>query len=140
MMNRLDFLVESRIIGVSIGETGKEVDITFVGTDGHRYLLSIGGVDRLLVSELREQNVVEEITHWKCVQNGGEIREQVFLLVAGCPERYCDVNIVPIVERKIHQVLSERLELMEITAIAGASVLITFVSLKVHRITESSST
>lgn len=138
-MNRLDYFIESRIIGVSIGETGKEVDITLAGTDGHRYLLGIVGVDRLLVSELREQNVIEEMTHWHHVKNGSDIREQVFFLVAGCSERYCDANLIPIVEKKIDQVLSGNLELLEITAIAGANVLVTFASLKVQLITESPS-
>ncbi len=121
--------IESRLLGVQINDAGDEVLLSIVDTDGIHFTLTLHGVERLLVSELRQQNIIEEMTHWQKGASGALFREAVFLLMTGGFEEECDPQLALVAATHLDRVVRGELELMEISAIFGAQVLATFASM-----------
>lgn len=67
--------MESRLLGIEIDKAGREVVLSVIDTNGVQIALELHGVERLLINELREQNVIEEVTHWTRGQSTVELRE-----------------------------------------------------------------
>lgn len=123
-MTKLDVnLVESRLLEIKLDVDGKNASIVLATTLDARVHMSLAGIKRLLVSELREQNIIESFDCWTGSTQCARAREAIFYLVAGCPETDCEPSIKEVVQEQYAEVLSGRLHLVELAAIYGAQVL-----------------
>lgn len=121
--------VESRLVGVEIGDAERETVFSLVEVGGKRFTLKLHGVDKLLVSEMRQQNIIEDLTHWTIGESSPALRESAFVLFAGTEERACSREMAAVVEKALDRVTRGELELLEITAVYGAQVLAAFASM-----------
>jgi hypothetical protein len=124
--------IESRLLGVLIDEAGTEVAVSIVTPDGVRSVLNLHGVERLRVSDLRQQNVIEALTHWSHGASTTGLREAAFALMTGMTEQDCGAQQLAKVARDTEdRVIRGELEMIEITAIFGAQMLASFASMTV---------
>ncbi len=123
--------MESRLLGVQIDETGREAVFSFIDTQGERFAVQLHGVERMLVNELRQQNVVEEMTHWKRGAVPAGLRDVAFALMTGRDEKDCTPQLAAVACDVEDRVTRGELELMEISAVYGAQVLASFASMTV---------
>lgn len=123
--------MESRLLGIQIDETGREVVLSFLGPEGKRFAVELHGVERLLVNEVRQQNVVEEMTHWRRGEPSQGLREAAFALMAGVAEEDCSSQLAAVACAAMDRVASGELELMEISAVFGAQLLALFTSMTI---------
>lgn len=110
-------------------ETGCEVVLSMRDTEGTKFAVELHGVERLLVNELRQQNVVEAMTHWK---RGGPLdglRDAAFALMTGAVEEDCSSQLAAAACAVVDRVVGGELELMEISAVFGAQLLASFTSM-----------
>jgi hypothetical protein len=126
--------VESRLLGIQVDETGCEAVLSFVNTKGEKFALQLHGVERLLANEVRQQNVVEELTHWKRGDPVEGLREAVFALMTGSAEKDCSPQLGVVACAVVDRVVRGELEMLEISAVFGAQVLASFASMSVPTI------
>lgn len=121
--------MESRLLGAQIDETGREAVLSFIDPEGVRFTARLRGVERLLINEMRQQNVVEDMTHWKRGEDLSGLREAAFALMTGTAEKDCSPQLAVVARAAEDRVMRGELELMEITAVFGAQVLASFASM-----------
>lgn len=121
--------VESRLLGIQVSETGREVVLSFVDTQGEKFALQLHGVERLLANEVRQQNVVEEMTHWKHGGHAEGLREAAFALMTGVTEKDSAPPLAAVACAVVDRVVRGELEMLEISAVFGAQVLASFASM-----------
>ncbi|PTT89688.1 hypothetical protein DBR42_07390 [Pelomonas sp. HMWF004] len=121
--------MESRLLGIQIDETGREVVLSLRDTEGAKFAVELRGVQRLLVNELRQQNVVEAMTHWKHGEPLDGLRDAAFALMTGVAEEDCSPQLAAVASAVVGRVVSGELELMEISAVFGAQLLASFTSM-----------
>ncbi|HVZ42321.1 MAG TPA: hypothetical protein VHA82_00815 [Ramlibacter sp.] len=122
--------IESRLLGIQIDEAGREVVLSFIDSQGRRFAVQLHGVERLLVSEMRQQNVVEAVTQWKRGGSPVGLREAAFSLMTGVDEKDCAPELAMVAREVADRVVRGDLELMEVNAIFGAQVLASFASMQ----------
>ncbi len=127
----MDF-VESRILGIQIDQSGREVELSLIDTAGAKFTVQLHGVERLLVNEVRQQNIIEELTHWARVGESESLREAVFALMTGVSEKECGSELAAVALNVVDRVVRGELEVVEITAVFGAQVLASFASMAVQ--------
>ena len=125
--------MESRLLGIQIDETGHEVVLSLRDTDGANFALQLHGVERLFVNEVRQQNVVEQMTHWKRGEFAEGLREAAFVLMTGVPEKDCASQLAAVAREVVDRVTRGEIKLMEISAVFGAQVLASFASMTIAR-------
>ena len=124
--------VESRLLGIKISETGDTLLLSIVEVGGASFTVNLAGVEKLVISEFRQQNIIEDMTHWKQGSTDPSAREATFYLMTGGPEETCDPNLVNVVNAVVKRIESGDIELMEITAIFGAQIIALFASLTIQ--------
>ena len=124
--------IESRLLGVQIDKTGHEALLSIIDTSGIQFTLKLYGVERLLVNELRQQNVIEEMTHWTKGGSEADLREAAFYLMTGGVEKDCGPQLAMVASSVVDRVVRGELEMMEITAIFGAQILASFASMTIQ--------
>ena len=124
--------MESRLLGIQIDKTGREVLLSIVDTSGTQFDLKLHGVERLLVSEFRQQNVIEDMTHWTQGRSDLALREAAFFLMTGGAEGDCEPQLATMANAVVDRVVRGELEIMEITAIFGAQILAAFTSMTIQ--------
>lgn len=124
--------VESRLIGIQIDETGREAALSLIGTDGVKFVLELHGIERLLITEMRQQNVVEDMLQWGAGDNSDELREAAFELMTGGAPQHCSQALATVVEEVVARVGRGELSMVEIRAIFGAQVLASFTSMTIR--------
>lgn len=123
--------MESRLLGIQTDEAGREVVLSICDTNGKKFVLELHGVERLLVNELRQQNVIEQMTHWTRGEPTVELREAAFSLMTGVSEADCGAQLASVAVSVVDRVSRGELEIMEITAVFGAQVLASFASIRI---------
>ena len=126
-------LVENRILGFQLDEAGQEVILSLIDTNGLKFALYLHGVEQLLISEVRQQNVIEELTHWVGETETPELREAAFMLLTGTQEKECPVDLAIVACKAIDRVVRGEIEMIEIKAIYGAQLLALFNSMEIER-------
>jgi hypothetical protein len=125
-------LVESRLLGLQIDEAGREVVLSFIDAKRSKFDLLLHGVERLLVNEFRQQNVVEGFAHWAHGSTEGDLREAAFVLMTGFIEKDCGPELSKVASNVVDRIIRGELEMMEVTAIFGAQILASFASMTVR--------
>lgn len=123
--------MESRLLGIQIDEAGREVVLSICDTNGKKFILELHGVERLLVNELRQQNVIEQMTHWTRGEPTVELREAAFALMTGVSEADCGAQLAAVAVSVVDRISRGELEMIEITAVFGAQILASFASIGV---------
>jgi hypothetical protein len=122
MSNYAEF-VESRLTSVKCLEKGKCVELAFSLAAGTERKVVAEGVGRMLVQEMREQNVVEYIELLNSTSNAEDVQQAVKVLIVPCE---CEDPGVyaPIIESTTEQIVAGDHVLMIITPVYGASILL----------------
>ena len=118
--------VESRLLGVHIDDSGTDVVLSFLDAEGRPFHLNLHGVEKLLVSEMRQQNIVEDVVLWRQGVTRPGFREAAFPLLAGVNESDASDQLSKLIDLAEGRVFRGELELLEITAVFGAQVLASF--------------
>lgn len=124
--------VESRLLGVRVDETGREASLSIREKSGAKFDLELHGVERLLVNELRQQNIIEDATHWTSGKAQTTLREAAFFLMTGVSERDCGEQLAQVAAAVVDRVVRGELEMLEITAVFGAQIIASFTSMTVR--------
>lgn len=124
--------MESRLLGIQVDEAGCDVVLSVIDATGTKFALELHGVERLLVNELRQQNVIEAMTHWARGEPTVELREAAFILMTGATENDCGSQLAAAAYKVVDRVSTGELEMMAITAVFGAQVLASFASMTVR--------
>jgi hypothetical protein len=124
--------IESRLLGVQIDKTGRTVLLSIIDAGGTPFTLTLHGVERLLINELRQQNIIEEMTHWSQGMSGVDLRAAAFFLMTGGSEEDCGQQLATVANTVVDRVVRGELEVMEITAIFGAQILASFASMTIQ--------
>ena len=124
--------VESRLLGVHIDETGREVVLSLIDSSGTTFALQLHGVERLLINEMRQQNVIEDVTHWTRGEATAGLQEAAFALMAGAAEKDCGPQLAAVARGAVDKVARGELEMLEIGAVFGAQMLASFASMSVQ--------
>jgi hypothetical protein len=123
---------EARLSGVQTDESCLEALLSIIDKEGSRFTLRLEGLERLLVDEFRQQNVIEEVRHWTRTYSA-DLRASAFLLLTGISENKCSQQLSATVDAVLDRVARGELEILEVSAIFGAQVLASFKSLTVIR-------
>lgn len=115
--------VESQLLFVKCLEKGKCVELTFSLPGGIERIVRAEGVSRMLIQEMREQNVVEYIDLFDSTRTSGELELAVKMLVVPCECEDPGV-FAPVIESIINQIVVGEQVLLSITPVYGASVLL----------------
>jgi hypothetical protein len=121
--------VEARITGISLSGEAKSVAITLWRESTGFTTLTGLGVERLLVNEFREQNVVDRVVLWDAAADPDEYRQSLGTLISGGGENEMVAAFLPLIENEIACILSGQKVFVEIEPVYGASI--TFLSKKV---------
>jgi hypothetical protein len=125
-------LIESRLLGISIDDAGREASFSFINANGAKCCLQLRGVERLFVTDFRQQNVIEGLTHWTLGVPSTELREAAFFLMTGVAEEGCDAALATLAQNVVERVARGELQLLEMTAIFGAQILASFSSMSLQ--------
>lgn len=132
-MENIDFM-ESKLLGFDLDDPGKAAIFRIRLQNTKRINISINGIERLLITEIRDQNVIENISFWPGNEDIQLLRESAFWLFGNSSEECCLEEIKPFVEKSIDRVKSGDLILMDVTAIYGAQVLAAFLSMDIKEV------
>ena len=124
---------ESRLLGVRVDEKQQEAVLSIVDTGGTEFIVRLCGLEKLLVEEFRQQNVIEEMRHWRVGALEGDWREAVNFLIAGAASTDSDPQLAKVVAAVVDRIARGELELIEISAVYGAQVLASFASMAINR-------
>jgi hypothetical protein len=122
MSNYVEF-VESRLTSVKCLEKGKGVELAFSLSDGTERIVVAEGVSRMLVQEMREQNVVEHIEVFDRASKAEDVQQAVKVLIVPCECEDPGV-FLSVIESTTEKIIAGDQVLMAITPIYGASVLL----------------
>lgn len=124
--------VESRLLGIEIDDSGREISLSIINVTGNKIVLELHGVERFIAHEIRQQNIIERITHWKRGGQFAGLREAAYFL-AGMAESDCKSGL-DVVSSMVNRVMQGEFEMMEITAIFGGQIIASFSSLTVRSV------
>jgi hypothetical protein len=122
-MEDWSFLIESRLTAAKILDGGKKIEISLSNSLGVPKEIVLEGVDRFLLTEMREQNIVESVCVWRALDDNGQLQCAVAELVLGNAGVECEESVRQIINGVISSVECGEKILLEIRAIYGAEVL-----------------
>jgi hypothetical protein len=120
---------KARILTMSVGEDGKSVAMTFWREPTDFATLIGVGVERLLVNEFRELNIVDQVLLWDAAADPDEFRQSLGKLISGSGGDDVGAAFLPLIEAEIAFILSGKKIFVEIKPVSGASIM--FLSEKV---------
>jgi len=126
----MDF-IEHRILGIQIDESGRECIVSIAGPSAARYNLTLNNVERLLVTEMRQQNVIEEVIHYEKASDPERVQQAAIALVAVSNSASHTHELDTAVQGLAAKVIQGETEMLEITAVYGAQLLASFESMSV---------
>ena len=124
--------VESRLLGIQIDETGRHVVLSFIDTACAKFSFELNDVERLLINEVRQQNVMEGMTHWTQRAPSEGLREAAFALMTGATEKDCAPALVAVALNVVDRVVSGEISILETRAVFGAMILASFGSMSLR--------
>jgi len=129
--------MESRFLGFEISKSGKNASFKIRLTDSNIVSINIYGIEKLIINEVREQNIIEEISFWPGNSDRDALRAAAFWLFGNSPEEDCVEAIKSNVQASIDRIVNGDLMLMDGVAIYGAEVLAAFLSMDITKISEN---
>ena len=121
MLNDAEF-VESRLTSVRCFEKEKRVEFMFSLQNGGERIVAAEGVSRMLVQEMREQNIVERIDVYDSNSRNEDL--QWAARVLAIPDDTTDpAAFTSVIESIVNQVITNGQVLIVITPVYGATVI-----------------
>jgi len=122
LMRDVERFVEARFLVVDLEEAPKIVKLVFREPNGTRFFLSAFDMHRLLVSELRETNIVDHLDHWDSSADTDSYINALYEFVSGKDGRQ-DENWRHVVETEAKAIRDGLRVFVSIEAVYGAQVL-----------------
>ena len=119
----MDNLTESRLLGISTSSGERSASLSLRTIDGVLITLKVSELERMLVSEMREQNIVDEVVEWTGKRIDPSVLASLFFLLANTDEQNCNPVLADKVRETYAKVSRGELILLEISAVYGAQVL-----------------
>lgn len=123
MSETFDF-VEARMMGVSLMNDKNELRISFRGHEAKRFVLLAEGVDRCVVTDFREQNIVDRVHRWDSTSELGRYRESLVMLITGANTESADPAWQASISKEISAIQAGQKVFVEIEPVYGAAVAI----------------
>lgn len=114
--------VEARITAISVKEETKSLEIFFKAQDSSVFVLVAHEIDRLLISEFREQNIVDRVHVWDSTSLLRDYRSSLVELLFGSSEIVMSPELGQLVQLAIDEIQSGAKVLFEIEPLYGAAV------------------
>lgn len=114
--------VESRITAISVDDAKSALEISFRAQDRSVFVLVANEIDRLLVSEFREQNIVDRAHFWDSTSLSSDYRSSLVELLFGANETEISLDLRPLVQQAIDEIQSGDKVFFEMESLYGASV------------------
>ncbi|MDN7466124.1 hypothetical protein [Burkholderia gladioli] len=116
-----DDFVEARIVGIEVDQDAKTATVKIDGRQCRYCTINLQGVERLLVNEFRENNVIDNVKLWKT--DGLGLREALAVLISSSNELAQQAVFGSEIERSRNQVASSTHVLLEIEPVYGAGII-----------------
>jgi hypothetical protein len=116
-----DDFVEAHIVGIDVSWDAKIATIKVDGGQCRYTSINLKGIERLLVSEFRESNVIDNVKLWAGDDSG--LREALAVLISNSDEPAEQAAFESVIERSRNQVASGTHVLLEIEPVYGAGVI-----------------
>lgn len=137
MMN-INFM-ESKLVGFSVSNSRKEVSVTVKLIGAKMLKITMYGVEKFVMNEVREQNIIEEIYLWPENSDRQLLKEAAFWLFGNSSEENCIETVRPSVQKAVDRVINGDLMLMDAKAIYGAEFLAAFSAVDINEISGDNS-
>jgi hypothetical protein len=121
MSNYSEF-VESHLTSIRCYEKEKRVEFVFALTSGTERRLAADGVDRMLIHEMREQNITESIEVYDSKSSEDDMRWAVEMLTTP-GEKVDPISFDPVIRSVMNRIAIGEQVLLTITPVYGAMVL-----------------
>lgn len=95
------------------------------------------GVDRFLLNEMREKNIVETTRIWDRQDSQDSLKSAISLLVTGSTKDDYDKAFTPIIQRAIEKIENGENILLEINPVYGTEILVLAISASLCRVSPS---
>lgn len=124
-----DILVESQIraLSISSAEPHPDVSIEIVCRAQQRWRLTATHVTHLLASEIRLQNIVDDVTLVDSAHLGaeeGDTRAAIYFLIHGCEAEAGEQLTTQAIDEVISAISRSQSQLLLIRAVYGATVVL----------------
>jgi acyl-[acyl carrier protein]--UDP-N-acetylglucosamine O-acyltransferase len=116
-----DDFVEALIVGIDVSRDAKIAMIMVDGRQCRYTSINLEGIERLLVSEFRESNAIDNVKLWAADDSG--LREALAVLISNSDEPAEQAAFKSVIERSRNQVASGTHVLLEIEPVYGAGVI-----------------
>lgn len=125
-------ITESKLLGIKINDSGEEVELTILDIRGKLFTIKLHNVEKLIITEFRQQNIIDYMTHCKIGSIKKEIEDIAIFLAPRnlIDEEKSKSNTVA--EDITNRVTLGKLELIEITSIFGAQIIASFSSMSIE--------
>jgi hypothetical protein len=110
--------VEAHVVGLQVPEQTKVVSIVLRLVGGRTAILTAEGVDRFLVNELREQNIIDRINVWDKGSSQEEFQQRLAELIGA--DRDSASVFSSLVASETHRIAKGERVLVEIEPVYGA--------------------
>lgn len=121
-MTQLSDCIEAQITGIAVTDPPGGVEVVFRSAASANFSLVAEGVDRLAVSEFREQNIVDEVLVWDSRSPPGTYRELLTALVSGKDSALVHSTWWPIIETEMRLIRQGVKVLVDIRPVFGARI------------------
>ena len=112
-------IVEGKILGVSLSDNGKSRALSILLATGSYIIIKLRGIDSLLATELREQNIIETV---KIFDGASDEKEYQELLAALFGDQYGKQSEEILSEKTAH-IKGGRWKILEVRAIYGVELI-----------------
>jgi hypothetical protein len=115
--------VEGYLTGVVINDLEKAVDIFLRDRAKARFVIRLKGVERFLVDEMREQNIIDNVALWKGGSGAGDLRSAISWLVYGRDDEVGGQQFSSMILQVEQLIRQEERVLLRIEPVFGATVI-----------------
>lgn len=115
--------IESHLTGVAIDDSQRLIRIYLRDVAHQRSIITISGVDRFVVNEMRETNIVECISCWNARSSDADYREALAFLITGKYDDDIDAAFELLIDKASESICKGEKILLEIEPIYGAQVI-----------------
>jgi hypothetical protein len=121
-INFPDF-IESHITGVTLDDSLRLIKIYVRSIDHQQFTITISGVDRFVINEMREINIIDSISCWNERSSYRDYSESLIFLITGKQDNSDDHAFSVTVEKAKESICKGEKILLEIFPVYGAQVM-----------------
>lgn len=118
-MNDFSLCTESNLTGIQLQENSK-IHIHIRKLNQEPFMIVLEGVDRFVLNEFREQNIVDRVTVWDSDSDLNNYVRILKNLLSGSFDDEVDPRFTPMIDKEIVAIKSGNKILLEIEPVYGA--------------------